>query len=346
MVALLHREKRKKTMKRIVISDESINSYGFWVVTSGIELEAFLKNPVMLWNHVRGGIGMVNDQLPIGYWKDLRIENGVLTGEPVFDETDEFAVKIKKKYEAGILNACSMGFVPLEWSDAPEMLKQGQTRATVTRCRLMEISICDIPSNANATVVLYDESTNQINLSTIPTAGTQLATMNNQHLNNNNMLKKIALKLGLDENASPEECLEAIANLKSENASYEATLQNRDEEIRTLKEHEKAGNDAKKAEAVRLLDDAVKSGRIDAKSRPQFEKLFELDHEAAKAALAEMLARQPLTAQPPKGDAGSDERSSWNYLDWMKKDPEGLRKMKTEDPDRFKTLQQTLNKKH
>ena len=346
MVALLHREKRKKTMKRIVISDESINSYGFWVVTSGIELEAFLKNPVMLWNHIRGGIGMVNDQLPIGYWKDLRIENGVLTGEPVFDKTDEFAVKIKKKYEAGILNACSMGFMPLEWSDAPEMLKQGQTRATVTRCRLMEISICDIPSNANATVVLYDESTNQINLSTIPTAGTQLATMNNQHLNNNNMLKKIALKLGLDENASPEECLEAIANLKSENASYEATLQNRDEEIRTLKEHEKAGNDAKKAEAVRLLDDAVKSGRIDAKARPQFEKLFELDQEAAKAALAEMPARQPLTAQPPKGDGGSDERSSWNYLDWMKKDPEGLRKMKTEDPDRFKTLQQTLNKKH
>ena len=327
----MHRQKRKKTMKRIVISDESINTYGFWVRTDGIDLSPFLKNPVMLWNHNRDNHGTVNAQLPIGIWKDLRIENGVLTGEPVFDETDEFAVRIKKKYEAGILNACSMGFVPLEWSDAPEMLKEGQTVATVTRCRLMEISICDIPSNGNATVVLYDENSKTINLSDLPNKaiGPKI----------NDMSKEIAKKLGLDENASPEACVEAIQKKDDKIATLEA-------ENKTLKEQEKAGNDAKKAEAVRLLDDAVKTGRIDAKARPQFEKLFELDHEAAKTALVALPERTPLTAKPPKGDAGGDERSSWNYLDWMKKDPEGLRKMKTEDPDRFKTLQQTIEKKH
>jgi HK97 family phage prohead protease len=316
-------------MKRIVISDESINSYGFWVVTDGIDLSPFLKNPVMLWNHNRDDHGTVNAQLPIGIWKDLRIENGVLTGEPVFDETDEFAVRIKQKYEAGKLNACSMGFVPLEWSDAPEMLKQGQKVATVTRCRLMEISICDIPSNANATVVLYDENSKTINLSDLPNMaiGPKI----------NDMSKEIALKLGLEENASPQACVEAIQKKDERIATLEA-------ENKKLKEHEKAANDAKKDEAVRLLDDAVKTGRIDAKARPQFEKLFELDHDAAKAALAEMPERKPLTVQPPKGNAGGDERSSWNYLDWMKKDPEGLRKMKTDDPDRFKTLQQTLKK--
>ena len=314
-------------MKRIVISDESINSYGFWVVTDGIDLSPFLKNPVMLWNHNRDDHGTVNAQLPIGIWKDLRIENGVLTGEPVFDETDEFAVRIKQKYEAGILNACSMGFMPLEWSDAHEMLKEGQKVATVTRCRLMEISICDIPSNANATVVLYDENSKTINLSDLPNMaiGPKI----------NDMSKEIALKLGLEENASPQACVEAIQKKDEKIATLEA-------ENKKLKEHEKAANDAKRAEAVRLLDDAVKTGRIDAKARPQFEKLFELDHEAAKAALAEMPERKPLTVQPPKGNAGGDERSSWNYLDWMKKDPEGLRKMKTEDPERFKTLQQTL----
>ena len=151
-------------MKRIVISDESINSRGFWVKTDGIDLSAFLKNPIMLWNHNRDWNGTINTQLPIGYWKDLRIENGVLTGEPVFDEKDEFAVRIKQKYEDGILNACSIGFTAIEWSDAPEMLKPGQSVSTVTRCRLKEISICDIPSNANATVVLYDDDNKVINL--------------------------------------------------------------------------------------------------------------------------------------------------------------------------------------
>ena len=323
-------------MKRIVISDESINSYGFWVVTDGIDTTAFQKNPVMLWNHNRDGHGTVNAQLPIGFWKDLRMENGVLTGEPVFDEKDEFALKIKQKYESGILNACSMGFMPLEWSDAPEMLKVGQTVATVTRCRLLEVSICDIPSNANATVVLYDENSKTINLSDLPNKaiGPKI-----NHIN----MKEIALKLGLAENADLKACVDAIqlkddkiAALKTENATLKAKVQG----------FEKAEAEARKQEVTKLLDDAVKTGRIDATTRPQFEKLFELDHEAAKTALAALPERTPLTTRPPKGDAGGDERSSWNYLDWMKKDPEGLRKMKTEDPDRFKTLQQTIEKKH
>lgn len=327
MVALLHREKRKKTMKRIVINDESINSHGFWVKTDGIELEAFLKNPVMLWNHNRDYHGTVTAQLPIGYWKDLRVENGVLTGEPVFDETDEFAVRIRKKYGAGILNACSMGFMPMEWSDVPEMLKKGQTMATVTRCRLMEISICDIPSNANATVVLYDENSKTINLSDLPSAaiGPKI----------NDMPKEVALKLGLDENAGPQACVEAIQRKDERIATLEA-------ENKTLKEHEKNRNAEKKTEAAGLLDDAVKTGRIDVKARPQFEKLFELDHEAAKTALAALPERTPMATKAPKGGASADDRSSWTYLDWMKKDSDGLRKMKTEDPDRFKTLQQTL----
>jgi len=322
-------------MKRIVISDESINSYGFWVMTDGIDLSAFLKNPVMLWNHNRGGLGVTSDQLPIGIWKDLRIENGVLTGEPVFDENDEFAVKIKQKYESGILNACSIGFAPLEWSDAPEMLKEGQKVATVTRCRLLEISICDIPSNANATVVLYDDDNKVINLSDLPNKaiGPKI---------NNNMPKEIALTLGLDENASPQACVNAITELKSEIASHEATRQNLEEENRQMRLRLKAIDDAaaeaQKQEVVNLLDDAVKSGRIDAKARPQFEKLFELDYEAAKTALAALPERKPMEAKPV-GTGDSDlYKMSWDELDKADR----LLELKTKYPEIY---QQKFNEK-
>ena len=328
-------------MKRIVISDESINSYGFWVNTDGIDLSAFLKNPVMLWNHNRSSLGTNLDQLPIGRWKDLRVENGVLTGEPVFDENDEFAVKIKQKYESGILNACSIGFTPLEWSDAPEMLKEGQTVATVTRCRLLEISICDIPSNANATVVLYDDINKTIiNLSDLPmlAIGPKL---------NNNMPKEIALKLGLDENASPQACVNAIDELKSENASYEATRQNLEQENRQLKQRLKAIDDAeaeaRKQEVVNLLDDAVKSGRIDAKARPQFEKLFELDHEAAKTALAALPERKPMEAKPAGTGDGDLCKMSWDELDKSDR----LLELKTKFPDIYQQkFNEKFNKKH
>lgn len=327
-------------MKRIVISDESINSYGFWVRTDGIDLSAFLKNPVMLWNHNRGGLGVTSDQLPIGIWKDLRIENGVLTGEPVFDENDEFAVKIKQKYESGILNACSIGFAPLEWSDAPEMLKEGQKVATVTRCRLLEISICDIPSNANATVVLYDDDNKVINLSDLPNKaiGPKI---------NNNMPKEIALTLGLDENASPQACVNAITELKSEIASHEATRQNLEEENRQMRLRLKAIDDAaaeaQKQEVVNLLDDAVKSGRIDATARPKFEKLFELDHEAAKTALAALPERKPMEAKPA-GTGDSDlVKMSWDELDKSDR----LLELKTKHPDIYQQkFNEKFNKKH
>ena len=327
-------------MKRIVINDESLNSYGFWVKTDGIELSAFLKNPVMLYNHNRSYAGKTDDQLPIGKWKDLRIENGQLTGEPVFDENDEFAVKIKQKYESGILNACSIGFAPLEWSDAPEMLKKGQTVATVTRCRLLEISICDIPSNANATVVLYDDDNKVINLSDLPNKaiGPKI---------NNNMPKEIALTLGLDENASPQACVNAIDELKSEIASHEATRQNLEEENRQLKQRLKAIDDAEaeaqKQEVVNLLDNAVKSGRIDATARPQFEKLFELDYEAAKTALAALPERKPLEAKPVGMADGDLCKMSWDELDKTDR----LLELKTKYPEIYQQkFNEKFNKKH
>mgnify|MGYP003375424942 FL=1 len=40
----------KKT-KTFVLHDESVNTYGFRMLTSGAVLDEFIKNPVMLLNH-------------------------------------------------------------------------------------------------------------------------------------------------------------------------------------------------------------------------------------------------------------------------------------------------------
>lgn len=36
-----------------LLSDESVNSYGTRVLTAGIRLDDYEKNPVVLWNHTR-----------------------------------------------------------------------------------------------------------------------------------------------------------------------------------------------------------------------------------------------------------------------------------------------------
>ena len=139
-----------KTGKRMVLTDSTLNRYGYRVITSGItNLEQFRKNPVLLYMHYRddGGRGAYR---AIGHWDDLQLEDDRLTGVPVFDCTDELSCAVADKYEAGTLNAVSIGFLPLETSNKDADLLPGQTRATVTQWELLEASIVDIPANANA----------------------------------------------------------------------------------------------------------------------------------------------------------------------------------------------------
>ena len=40
--------------KRIRISNETLNCYGTWVRTDGVDLYQYERNPVLLWMHERG----------------------------------------------------------------------------------------------------------------------------------------------------------------------------------------------------------------------------------------------------------------------------------------------------
>lgn len=146
------------SQKRIILSDSSLNRYGYRVLTSGLLLEAFLKNPSMLYGHFRDeGTPLWCDYKPIGYWDDIKIDGDELSAIPVFDKVDELSKTIAAKYEAGTFRSASIGFRILATSSEKEYLLPGQTRETVTKAEIMEASIVDIPANSNA-VRLYDRT--------------------------------------------------------------------------------------------------------------------------------------------------------------------------------------------
>jgi len=138
----------------VILSDESVNMYGFRVLTSGIDLSAFEKNPIMLYDHARRKEYDTNKNiiLPIGRWNDVQKLGGQLIGTPEFDVEDKFAAEIARKFEKGFLNAASinMGFDAIEWSEDPALMLQGQTGPTIVKCKIREISITDIPGNYNS----------------------------------------------------------------------------------------------------------------------------------------------------------------------------------------------------
>lgn len=147
-----------------ILSDETINERGYRILTSGIDLERFQKNPIMLWMHRRDDGYDFSQVLPIGKWDNVRVEDGKLMADPVFDQKDNFAKLIQYKVEQGIVKGASIGIRTVEISDDPKFIEKGQTRSTVTKCELYEASIVDIPANKNTVQLFSDGASNEIPL--------------------------------------------------------------------------------------------------------------------------------------------------------------------------------------
>lgn len=178
-------------MKEFLLSDESLNSYGFIVLTAGIKMNRFVKNPIMFLNHDR-------DKGLIGRWESLRIDGTSLYGTPVFDDVHEPGKTTKEQVEGGFLNGASIGIGECV-IDVINGFK------TVVSCQLEEISICDIPSNMNA-VQLYFKN-NRVDLSTY------IQLSKNKEMNEND-LKELRELLGLNSEATIQNVIEAIKALK------------------------------------------------------------------------------------------------------------------------------------
>ena len=206
-------EKTEGKKKEVVISNSKLNSYGFRVLTEGIDTTQYARNPILLWMHNRPFRGTTDEVLPIGRIENLRIDGDNLIGTPIFDEQDEFAQRIAAKWDAGILKMASAGLEVVELSDDPSMLVQGQRRSTVTKSKLTEVSIVDIGANDDALALYKDGKT--ITLSAGDSQ--ELDFMNiNTNPKTKAQMKKIALQLGLPENATEQEIAAAIAQLQKD----------------------------------------------------------------------------------------------------------------------------------
>lgn len=192
-------------MKRVRITNDRLNSYGFRVLTEGVDIKQFEKNPVLLHMHRRGEV--------IGYVKDIKSENGEITGELLFDEATELSRQCKKQFEFGSLRMVSAGLVILEMSEAKEHLVQEQTRPTVTKSKLTEVSLVDIGANDDA-IVLWGKDGKEVKLG--QDGECDLPLIINNVINKKEMeLKTLALQLGLPATATEEE-VNAKINLMAE----------------------------------------------------------------------------------------------------------------------------------
>lgn len=143
--------------------------------------------------------------------KGIKKEDGRVTGEPYFDEVREESKQAKAQWEKGTLRMASANVDVLEYSDAPELVKPGQYRATVTKSKLTEVSMVDIGGNDNALPLILNVQGKELKLAAGEESESLPLLINNTQKPDEQMdFKAIALKLGLPETATENEILSSI----------------------------------------------------------------------------------------------------------------------------------------
>lgn len=149
--------KFKKIDKPFLLTDSSVNCYGFRLLTTGYLMAEYAKNPIGYMMHTRDNGVLVK-------WEDLRMEGDNVFGNPVINMTHPRGQQTVDEIENGFLNAASVGhIVALELSDDPDLKLPGQVGPTITKWFNRECSLVDIPGNFNA-LTLFDKDENPINL--------------------------------------------------------------------------------------------------------------------------------------------------------------------------------------
>jgi hypothetical protein len=215
--------------RTVTISTSKLNSYGFRMLTEGADLKQFEKNPILLFMHNRPWRGTQDEILALGRVENIRIENDAILGDLVFDQNDPFAKKIEAKWDAGIYKMVSAGATPIELSDDPKHLLPGQTRRTVTKWKLEEVSVVDIAANDDA-IALKSPKGDYITLKE-GECPDFIPTITNK---NEKKMEKILLALGLGKDATEDQAVAAIQAQQSEHQTLKLTLKAEGEKAITL----------------------------------------------------------------------------------------------------------------
>ena len=319
-------EKFKKSGRSYVLSDSSVNEYGFRLLTSGYQIESFRKNPIGYYMHRR------EDGIVLK-WEDLHIEDDKLVGTPVINLSHPRGEQTLDEAEHGFLNAASVGhIVVLEYSTDKEQMLPGQTGPTITKWYNKECSLVDIPGNCNALTRLYDANENELNLADFSPAKMPIVFPS--------LYDNLCKALNLEGAAGEDTLLETVTNLAAEHNRVKAENLGLREEQKLLAAHlaEMTASHAQQ-ETDGLLNRALEDRRITVELKGRLAQDYAGNAPALKALLAAMPAYRSI-AEQLNNKTQSDSDALWEWDDYEKNDPAGnkLKALRANDPGRYKEL--------
>lgn len=310
-------------MKRMILSSGRVNRYGFRLLPEGAIIEDYENNPVLLWNHD-------GYRMSVGKVKDIRVEDGKLTGEPEFDLEDEQGKELARKYEKGYQVGCSIWYDPVDVSEDPELLEKGQTHATVTKWHLLEVSMVNVQGDAGAHKLSREKEHNMG--ITIP----ELLMTKEDYMS----LEKINKKLGLSADAQETATIEAIDQLKTQLAAAQ---------------EQRIDNLLKRGKTLGIIDESneEKWRKLALSDADTVNELLDQQPEATqgegdtkklsgdRTSLLSLLEK----AATVSGDADKDDPDMLSFDELSQKDSVRLNKIRRKNPELYTSMVENREKK-
>lgn len=320
-------DKFKKIDKEFCLTDNSVNVYKYRLLTEGLDLAQYKKNPIGFLMHEREGGVLVK-------WEDFRIEGDKLFGKPVINLSHPKGEDIASQIENGFINAASCGkIICLAASDDPKLKLEGQTGPTVTKWFPREISFVDIPGNHNALANLYDINDNELNLA-------DLVKPKNKNMSKVLLTAAMLTAMNLGDNATEADANAAFQDLVDKANKLPGLVKDLADKTEALTAKEKELQDLKDASVVKEVQDLLDKGKTDKKLTvelaTELADSFAGNPTALKKVIDAMPAQTLVTDE--LGDKSKDlskfEGKKWDDL-YASNELEGVR---TQFPDLYEKL--------
>ena len=249
-----------------IINTESVNGYFYRILTDGIDYSQYERNPVVLYLHDRENYKNKGTEV-IGRCIKLFKRDKQLIATIEFDENEPFAKTIADKVAGGFIRMASMYADVIAASSEPEFVLPGQLYETVTKCKLIEISIVPIGGNDDALKLSKNG---------------QSVKLNKLNIKKENMseLKTIALALGKSADASEVVILDSITTIKLAKEEAEKKVIELQAQIQGINT----------TSATTLVDKAVQLGLIPETLKASQVKAFDGDFESQTVILTKLIA--------------------------------------------------------
>lgn len=204
--------KELKIEKDFILSDSSVNRFGFKLKTEGWQPDEFKKLPLGFFNHTNKQDGALVK------WSDIRVEGDKILGKPIINMSHPRGQRTVDEINSGYIATASLsGLIIHEVTTEPNPQKGGKPIPVVTKWANKECDLVTLPGNRGVIAgnpQLYDANENEIQLSDL---------LNTDHSNKLQMIpKEILQALSLSDGADAVAALVAITELSDKAGKYDA----------------------------------------------------------------------------------------------------------------------------